>query len=433
MKAAWTDFYRQLKNRRVIRTAVVYAAVVWGALQLADLLAESGFIAESLVRGLIFAALVGFPVTLVLSWSFEAPWRKRRGLAVVGDLAVILAIAVGVFLLAWQQYFTSFARPALAILRIEPTDARPDTGMIGDHIAARLRMVLATRTEIMVTELSSSQQAGVLSMPPAEKARALKADYLLGGTINQTDEEVRLNLQLFDSGGKLLWSAQFGDRLLDQAQLQSRVLNELWTQLPLPADALVTAREIISACNYPPDPEAVLAIISAKSKSADQAVESLNGFIGRHEHNGLLRLARAKANLRRIQDLPPPRRPVVLNLALQDLRQLAEDCSGHPETKLLELRNNRVLEDPQTNYETYLAGFPNDAGIRRTIAGTLLNAGQVSLATTLAREAWQLDPLSQDSICLYGRVLSETGEGDADAAFITHLQRFSPGLSGACW
>ena len=138
-----SEFYRQLKQRRVIRTGIVYAALVWGALQVADLLAEAGFIQERLVQWLIFTALVGFPLALILSWFYETPWRERKGLSVLGDIAIIIAIAVGVFLLAWQQFFTSFTRPTLAILALEATDTRADTPALGQHISENLRTALA--------------------------------------------------------------------------------------------------------------------------------------------------------------------------------------------------------------------------------------------------------------------------------------------------
>ena len=113
---SWTDVYQQLRRRRVIRTAIVYLALAWLALQVADLLADSDIVSDSFVRWLIFAGIVGFPLVLVLSWVYEAPWRERKWIAVAGDAGIILAIAIAASVLAWQQWMTSYTRPTTQIL-----------------------------------------------------------------------------------------------------------------------------------------------------------------------------------------------------------------------------------------------------------------------------------------------------------------------------
>ncbi len=74
--------------------------------------------------------------------SFYAQLKDRRVIrAVLGDVAIILAVAVGAPLLAWQYWFTSFARPVLAVIRIEATDTRGDTADLAHHLAALFRGV----------------------------------------------------------------------------------------------------------------------------------------------------------------------------------------------------------------------------------------------------------------------------------------------------
>ncbi len=48
-----SKFYEQLKRRRVIRAAVIYAALLWAILQVADLLAEAEIVSGSVVRWVI--------------------------------------------------------------------------------------------------------------------------------------------------------------------------------------------------------------------------------------------------------------------------------------------------------------------------------------------------------------------------------------------
>jgi TolB-like protein len=429
----FSEFYRQLKQRRVIRTAVVYVALVWGALQVAELLDDSGFIREQQVQWLIFAALIGFPLTLVLSWFFETPWRERKGISVLGDVAVILAIIVGVSLLAWEQYFKSFARPVLAILKIEATDVRPDTPALGDYFARRLHLVLATRPEIMVVELSSSQHPSIRGLSLARKAEHLGADYLVTGTANQSLDSIQFSLQLYEASGELAWSDQFQDRMLDLAQLQSAMLNTLWETLPLPPDALPEAREIISTCAYPSAVEAIRALfdLSENAPGRDR-VTVLTELIETQRDNGLLHLARAYAFFEQAESAPPPRKPVLTNQALQDLNEASKACPRHPEIKRQRLLSTRILQDSIESYEAYLAEFPNDAVIRRILALSALEAGRLEGAMTLANQAWLLDPLESSSICLFDRAASESGLNGAAEGFRKRVSSTRPDLVLPC-
>ena len=88
----WQAIYEQLKNRRVIRTGVLYLALFWGVFEVADLLAGAEMISEELVRWLLLGGVLGFPAVLVLSWFYETPWRERRWLSVLGDVGVILGM-----------------------------------------------------------------------------------------------------------------------------------------------------------------------------------------------------------------------------------------------------------------------------------------------------------------------------------------------------
>ena len=98
--------FTQLKERRVIRAALIYVALLWAALQVADLLAEAGFISAQLVRWLILLGAVGLPLTLLASWFLDTPWKQRKWIAVTGDLVIIVAIGLAAALFAGQQWCT---------------------------------------------------------------------------------------------------------------------------------------------------------------------------------------------------------------------------------------------------------------------------------------------------------------------------------------
>jgi len=73
-----TDLFEQLKDRRVIRAVLVYVALFWLLMQVADLLVEAEIVNQESVRWLILLGLVGFPIVLILSWFFEGVCARSR-------------------------------------------------------------------------------------------------------------------------------------------------------------------------------------------------------------------------------------------------------------------------------------------------------------------------------------------------------------------
>ena len=117
----------QLKERRVIRATLIYVALLWVVLQVANVLEEAGFVSAQAVQALILVGVGGLVATIVGSWFLETPWKQRKWISVAGDVAIITAVTVAAALFAWQQWFTSFTRPAVAILKIEATDTRAES------------------------------------------------------------------------------------------------------------------------------------------------------------------------------------------------------------------------------------------------------------------------------------------------------------------
>ena len=298
-------FLQQLKQRRVIRAALLYVALAWVALQAADLLAGAGIISEQLVRGLILVAVIGFPFTVISSWFLDSPWRGKKSLAVAGDLVIIVAITIAAGLFAWQQWFPTFNRPIIALQGIVATDTRDTTQHVADRIARNLKTILAVRPEVRVLE---SGEDGV------------DVDYRVVGTMAQGESAGRLTIQLLDSDNKLVWGETFERTTGDEHQLMHRVQSGLYANLPLPEEALVDATRLVSSCS------------------------SLA------ERDSLIRRARMKFD--EIDKSSPQLRPVAQQIALQYLNDADALCPGWPDIESIRLKHTveqACLQQPTLN------------------------------------------------------------------------------------
>ncbi|MEJ2678502.1 MAG: SUMF1/EgtB/PvdO family nonheme iron enzyme [Gemmatimonadota bacterium] len=64
-------FFAELRRRRILRVAVVYAVVAWGVLQIATLIVPELLLPDWISRAIVVLVLLGFPIALVLAWAFE--------------------------------------------------------------------------------------------------------------------------------------------------------------------------------------------------------------------------------------------------------------------------------------------------------------------------------------------------------------------------
>ena len=408
------DFYKQLRERRVIRTALIYLALVWAALQAADLFAGADIIREATVRWMIVAGAIGFPLVVLASWFLESPWRDRRWTAIAGDVLVIVAIGIAAALFAWQQWFMSFTRPTVAVLPIEATDTREETKDLADHLTKRFRTILSVRPEVRVTESRSAMHHSLTGLDLAAKAEVLGADYLLAGTLSRGEQRLRLSLQLLSGGGERLWSDSFESPLFLQAQLQEWVLDELWPELPLDAEALASAKELVANCHYPDDGMAILTLARTGRRGGGPALLAMVATADIEA--GLLHLAQSHFYFDQLENLPSSQRPVVYKLAMRSLSLAASSCPEHPHVELLRLINTQELQLDVDHAATYLSRHPNSADLYLAVAELHAEAGLGRRVTALAREALRLDPLGAETRCRAQRLLeSATSEaGDCD-------------------
>ena len=64
-------FTRELRRRHVPRTAAIYLVAAWAAIEFSDVVVPNLNGPQWVVTAVIVAALVGFPVALVVAWVFE--------------------------------------------------------------------------------------------------------------------------------------------------------------------------------------------------------------------------------------------------------------------------------------------------------------------------------------------------------------------------
>jgi hypothetical protein len=67
----FADFLAELKRRKVYKVAAAYAVVAWLIIQAASILLPAFEAPEWVMKALISAVALGFPVAMLLAWAFD--------------------------------------------------------------------------------------------------------------------------------------------------------------------------------------------------------------------------------------------------------------------------------------------------------------------------------------------------------------------------
>ena len=248
---------RELRARNVDRAALAYAGAGWLLAQGGQLLADAYRWPDWVIRALLAALMLGFPLVLVFAWFFE--WtpaglvadgvgrpvsairlRTRRKL----DLAIaLLLFGVLGYLAAtwnWREPSTGPApaplAPAatLAVLPFKPLlaatrDEALELGMT-DTLIARLSGI----EDVTVRPLSSVRRYGELEQDALAAGRELQVASVLDGSIQREGNRLRVTVRLINvADGSQLWSERFDEPQDDVFAVQDSIADRVIGALAL--------------------------------------------------------------------------------------------------------------------------------------------------------------------------------------------------------
>lgn len=216
------SFFTKLKERKVIRVAIVYIVVGWVIIQIGEVSFEALILPEWSLALLMVIVFLGLPLALVLAWAYElTPEGIRRDPA--GN-----AVPVNV-------------SPSIAVLPFDDMSEHGDQGYFCEGIAEEILNALCkipglhVASRVTSFQFSSKQKRSVSIGEIGEK---LNVGTLLEGSVRKSGERLRITAQLVNTAdGYHLWSRQYDRGLEDIFEIQEEIAASI-------ADALsVTLKE----------------------------------------------------------------------------------------------------------------------------------------------------------------------------------------------
>ena len=271
-----SGFFNELKRRRVVRVALVYGAVAYAGLEGAELVLSALSAPEWVLSLLVMTAIVGFPITVVLSWLFDvtpqgirrthpgdsespATWLSAGSIMVFGG--IVLAFVVGWWLTnstgtVSSDYAGGEGIRSIAVLPFDNVGEGADDDYFAVGLGDELRELFSRLAGLDVAARTSSIQAHVQATDLAQIAQRLGVQAVLRGTVLKQGDGVRVAAEILsaEEGQSQLWSGEY-ERLVDdifevQTEIASAIMRALDMRLPQNQEFLTEQVTVTNAMAY---------------------------------------------------------------------------------------------------------------------------------------------------------------------------------------
>jgi TolB-like protein/Tfp pilus assembly protein PilF len=240
------SFFAELKRRNVYKVAVAYAVVGWLIAQIATQIFPFLEIPNWVVRLVIVLIAIGFPISLVIAWAFEAtPEGIKRTEDVDPSAAarapkkhawiyvVVIGGAISVALFFLGRYTagnnasaarTELSAKSIAVLPFDNLSRDPDNAFFAEGVQDEILTRLAKVADLKVIARTSTQKFKSSPENLPDIAKQLGALNILEGSVQKVNDQVRVNVQLINAlTSAHLWAEIYDRKLSDIFAVQSDI------------------------------------------------------------------------------------------------------------------------------------------------------------------------------------------------------------------
>ena len=250
-----SQFWQELKRRKVVRVITVYAAAAFVILELTDIVAPSLGLPDWTLNLIIILLCVGFIIAIILSWIYDIhpeggivktePAQKVKEVKMPGNsrnwkIASYISFVVIVGLIIFNILSTSNKSGAssirdksIAILPFANLSEEKGNEHFADGLVEDLLNRISLIEELKVISRTSSEMyrdRGVKSVP--EIAGELGVSYILEGSVQRYGAKARITVQLIDAiNDDHIWAENYDRDIVDVFKIQSEIAIQIASEL----------------------------------------------------------------------------------------------------------------------------------------------------------------------------------------------------------
>jgi len=437
------SFFSELRKRKVFQAAAIYGAVAWGLTEVVVTVVDQLFLPRWVSTLTVIVFVVGFPIAMFLSWTFDftaegirrTAVSSRRGRAsILGSMVLLVAATAGLFFLiepsldrAESAASTPEAPPnSIAVLPFANAGRNADDAYLSEGLSDALRDELGQVAGLRVAARSSSVAVRDRSTDARTSAAQLGVSKLVEGNLRRQGQLLQVSVQLVDGeSGLALWTERYergpNELLSVQQEILQRVVAALLPDsayVPVsPATSDADANELMLLARY--QEQQLRSREQVDTGLLLKAIELYRRATERDPQSALAH-SRLAAALIYLGDLEAAEAPIFRALSLdpglsevQYTRGLYLFARGDPEA-MPALRRAVELN-------------PNNADALETYAYALWLQRYDDEAESLFRRALELDPLSLPRHGSLGELLGKQGKSGEVYALIGRIDELFEG------
>jgi TolB-like protein/Tfp pilus assembly protein PilF len=249
--------FAELKRRNVYKVAVAYAIVGWLSIQIATQVFPFLEIPNWVVRLVILAVAIGFPIALVIAWAFELTpegLKRTEDVDASGERVpkkrawiyiVVIGAAISVALFFVGRYSASStgtsrqdAAPAraeagtvstipqksIAVLPFDNLSEEKGNAYFAEGIQDEILTRLAKVADLKVISRTSTQRFKSAPSDLRDIAKQLGVTNILEGSVQKSNDQVRVTVQLINAMTDAhLWAEIYDRKLTDIFAVESDI------------------------------------------------------------------------------------------------------------------------------------------------------------------------------------------------------------------
>jgi adenylate cyclase len=187
---------------------------------------------------------------------------RRRGI-IVGVVAVfVLAVVIG----TWQYYmrrpsvepasvekmaYSLPDKPSIAVLPFDNLSGDPDQNYISDGISENIISALSKIEELFVISRNSTFVFKGKAVKVPQVAEDLGVRYVMEGSVQKSDDKIRVTAQLIDAiSGYHLWSEKYDREIKDFFQLSDEITHKIVIALQVKLTHGEQVRRLLGTTNF---------------------------------------------------------------------------------------------------------------------------------------------------------------------------------------
>jgi adenylate cyclase len=234
-------FLQELRRRRVIRVAIVYAITAWIVIEIASTVLPAVNLPDWAVTLVVMLLVLGFPVAMMLAWAFdigltgihrEPPAAKRGSERTLDENASSDRPDTSAPAAERAREPDATARRSIAVLPFINISGDRDNEYFSDGISEELLNLLVKIPQLRVASRTSSFAFKGKEIDLRSVAKQLGVSTILEGSVRRAGGRVRITAQLIDADSDShLWSETYDRQFEDVFAIQDDIARSIVTAL----------------------------------------------------------------------------------------------------------------------------------------------------------------------------------------------------------